>query len=828
MFKFDLNGSWQGRGVSPDGNETKEFNGTVPGCVQTDLYGDDLHQNVFWRDNANRVQWIENWSWTYTKTFTIDEIPPECKLVCEGLDTYCDLYLNGRCIGSADNMFIPHTFDVSKRLIAGENKLEVYFYSPIAREAGHKWRDHSFSGGRFYTRRTQCSYGWDWVQRYITFGVFRPIYLLSNTELSLDNLYIYTASIDAYSAQLSLTVNFENYDRTGYANIEILDPTGKTVWKNRRYVEEESFREWIDLANPQLWYPAGYGEQPLYTVKVETTDRSGKVLDIHEETFGIRTLKVVQLVDEPDSAYADKCRELQKRPGSQTMEQNSEDEYRGFMVLCNGVQVLCTGGNWVPPCPFPDVNTDAKVTELLELAIEGHVNMIRVWGGGKFETSHFYSECDRLGILVTQDFLMACAEYPEDEAWFLEALRKEARQAAILIRNHPCLAWWSGDNENAVLGSDDCEWFTGRDTAMKAIGPVLAQMDYNRPFFPSSPYGGHRYASFTVGTTHNTYYLDRIFPYILNPDMDHFAFFREFSARFIAEEPAFGLISRPSMLRMMTADDIDNDETDAMWYHHIKYDPKIKPFLYEYMLSFAKNLFGEFVDRDDRFFKLKYELYEWIRVTMENCRRNQGFCNGLVYWMLNDAWPAAGGWAIIDYYNQPKAGFYGFKRAAADVVASIDRTPAGNLDVYVCNRSLKNANVSAEIYILNVKTGEKRVITSLAATAPATASTVVYSMPDTLTDDELIGVDLTGDATDRAFYKQYLPMRRTDAVRIVSQTADSITVRADAYVHAVELEAAGVFSDNFFSLMAGEEKTVSFKPADWFDGTIALHGYTLA
>ncbi len=825
MIKIDLNGAWQGHGISADGSQTKDFNATVPGCVQTDLYGDGLHTNVFWRDNADKVQWIENWSWRYTKTFTLEEIPTDCQLVCEGLDTYCDVYLNDRCIGCANNMFIPHSFDASKRLKVGENKLEIYFYSPIAHEAGHKWRDHSFSDGRFYTRRTQCSYGWDWVQRYVTFGIFRPIYLLSNTDLTVDNLYIYTTSIDEYSAQLSLTVNFDHAEQTGFATVNIIDPNGKTVWKNRRYVEETSFREWIDLADPQLWYPAGYGAQPLYTVKIDVTDRNGTPLGSHEETFGIRTLKVVQLVDEPNSAYADKCRELQQRPGSETMEKNTE--YRGFIVLVNGIKVLCTGGNWVPPSPFPDLNTDAQITELLELAVEGNVNMIRVWGGGKFETPHFYHECDRLGILVTQDFLMACAEYPEDEAWFLEALRKEARHAAILIRNHPCLAWWSGDNENAVLGSDDCEWFTGRDSALKSIGPVLAEMDYNRPFFPSSPYGGHQYASYTVGTTHNTYYLDRIFPYMMNYDIDHFAFFREFSARFIAEEPACGAVSRPSILRFMTEDDF-NDESDTMWLHHIKFDPKIKPIFFEYMVAFAKNLFGEFIDRDDRFFKMKYEHYEWIRVTMENCRRNQGFCNGLVYWMLNDAWPAAGGWSIIDYYNIPKPAFYAFKRATSGVIASVDRTPNGQLDVYVCNRTLQDQAVTANICIYNPKTGTKRGETVVTATATANKSVVIHTEPDTLSEDEMVLVDILGEQTsDRAFYKKNLPIGKTDTVRIVAQTDNTITVRADAYVHAVELEAAGVFSDNYFSLMPGEEKQVTFRPADWFDGHIALTGYTV-
>jgi len=284
---------------------------------------------------------------------------------------------------------------------------------------------------------------------------------------------------------------------------------------------------------------------------------------------------------------------------------------------------------------------------------------------------------------------------------------------------------------------------------------------------------------------------------------------------------------KPSILRFMTEEDF-YDESETMWFHHVKYDPKIKPYQLEYLTTFAKNLFGDFVDRDDRFFKMKYEHFEWIRVTMENCRRNQGFCNGLVYWMLNDAWPAAGGWAIIDYYNIPKPAYYAFKRAASGVMASVDRTPNGNLDVYLCNRTWKDTNVTANICIYNPKTNTKRGERTVTATVTACNPVVIHSEPDSLSADELMLVDIVGEnVTDRAFYKAALPLVKIDAVQIVAQTDDTITVRASDYVHAVELEAAGVFSDNYFSLMPGEEKTVSFRKADWFDGNIALVGYTL-
>ena len=267
----------------------------------------------------------------------------------------------------------------------------------------------------------------------------------------------------------------------------------------------------MDVPAPQLWYPLGYGGQPLYTFAVKNGDRL-----IYSESFGIRTVKIMQLPDEIGSKNHGLCLSIKNR------EYDLNESFSGFVLKVNGEKIFCKGANWVPCVPFAVGNIDERQTAILELCAEAGVNMLRVWGGGAFETKHFYNECSRLGIMVTQDFLMACGAYPEEQAWFIDELKKEALYAARLCRNQPCLMWWSGDNENAVKGCDTDEDYRGRRSAYEGIAPVIYREDPYRRFLPSSPYGGNRYASNTVGTTHNTQFLGHIFPYLLGNDLSDY------------------------------------------------------------------------------------------------------------------------------------------------------------------------------------------------------------------------------------------------------------------------------------------------------------------
>lgn len=805
---LSLNGSWQGRCLGENGFT---FTGTVPGCVHTDLAGARLPADLQYRSNADACLWIEECDWEYSRSFTVDRPDAYTHLVFDGLDTYAEIYLNGQKLGEADDMFIRHSFPVAG-LLAAENCLTVRFRSPVREVEGLPERKCAFGDHRrLYTRRIQCTYGWDWVARFVTCGIWRDVYLENRTGFRLENAYVYTESIYDGGAQIVVEAAFADFENGGVARLEILDPAGKTVFDRSYFRREGYLKEYIDLPDARLWYPAGYGDQPIYTLRI-----CGKCI-----SFGIRTVTVRQLPDAPGSANHSLCLAIKDSPSGRKYDMNTE--FSGFVPVVNGIPVLCKGANWVPSEPFPSAETPQKQTALLELARDAGLNMLRVWGGGIFESPHFYGECDRLGILVTQDFLMACGHYPEDDEAFLERLKRETVFAALELRNHPCLVWWSGDNENAVLGFDEAEDYKGRTAIHQSIAPVLMQLDPRRRFMLSSPCGGRTYASKTVGTTHNTQYLGvEIFPYIMQTEMeDPKAFFSGLLARFIAEEPTCGATSLPSLRKFMT--DADIFRSDGQWQYHTKSNPALSFSLFDMQLRFAKKLLGPFQSGEDRLFKLKYCQYEWVRLTMENICRNRSFCSGIVYWMWNDCWAASSGWSFVDYYGLPKASYYSFKRCAGALLASIEKKDG--LRICLCNDSRRETQ--ARFTVSTLCGGRLRQVYAGQCSLAPSAVTVAAVLPEsTLPEDALLICEAATDTLrDRAFWRAgKLPLVPCEVHW--QRSGDTVTVWADGYVHAVELEGEYVFSDNYFSLLPGEKRAVTCRPCGAGE-TVTVQGYTL-
>lgn len=802
--KTDLCGKWR-----LTGDDGKRYDATVPGCVHTDI----IKENMFWRDNSENVQWIEKHDWEYSRTFNLDEIAENAYIVFEGLDTYCDIYLNGKKIGECANMFIPHKVKADG-LKVGENTLTVHFYSPIKKVDGLPNRGGAFTTERLYTRRIQCTYGWDWVDRFVTCGIFRPVYLVFDNEFRIDNIYVYTEAVDKYGASVRIFGETANYEKGAMVKMSVISPDGKTVYEKDEYINSQIFEECINVANPSLWYPNGYGEQPMYTLKFEYDGKTD------EEKFGIRTVRVVEIEDEKDSEYYNICKELQKTPSAKNYDEN--EKFYGFILYVNGIEIMCKGANYVPTEPFISEETNEKMTRVLEKAKECGVNMIRVWGGGIFESDWLYGECDRLGITVTQDFLMACGTYPEEEDWFIAELNKEAEHAAKKLRNHPCLVWWSGDNENATMGTYTKENYHGKRAFFRGILPMLAKYDYTRRAFASSPYGGNKFASKTVGTTHNTNFLGQIFGDMVDNDMsDYKEYLNTYAARFIAEEPTLGMVCEASLREMMTDDDIA-DPTMKMMYRHTRTNPALPREIMDYMLVFAEKVLGKFENNEDKLFKLRYIQYEWVRVTLENARSRKRFCNGIIYWMLNDCWPAASGWAFIDYYCRPKASYYAFKRSAKAIMSTI-RYENGNFKVVVSNNGIYDKNIKVQCRVINYRTDDERIVFESEIFSPKNES-VCVEIATTLDDDCVLVCDSDDAATDRSFYKKgALEIEKCDGVNILNRNKNEIEIEATKYIHAVELVGDCGFDDNYFTMTKGEKRVITYTDCD----DLKIIAYTL-
>ncbi len=814
--KISLNGKWSVCSIPNEimqnrlGTEFEqlEFNGNVPGSTLNDLINSGTVTNdIFWRDNAEKIQKYENYNWKYTKQFTIDALPAHgAELVFERLDTYCDIHINGEHLAFCDNGYIEHRFDITGKLILGENTLEVDFYSPINYTLDKPTLSAAFTKERLYNRRIQCTYGWDWTMRFVTTGIYGDCYIaLPDGKIRIKDSYIYTKNIDNDSASVGFDFDLSDDSADGILKFDIISPLGETVRSYNRYCREKFFRFTLDIPDPELWYPSGYGDQPIYTLSVKHEDK-----EIYTENFGIRIIKVLRLPDKEGSKNYARALELKETDFSKHYDKN--EEFSGCILKVNGIKIMCKGANWVPCSPFETEGMEEKITKILTLSKSAGMNIVRVWGGGYIEKKHFYNECSRLGLLVLQDFFMACGAYPEKEEWFIRHLSREAEYTVKYLRNQPCLAWWHGDNENAVGGCDTDTDHRGRDSAYSGLAPSVWKYDPYREFFPSSPYGGKTNASNTAGTTHNTQFLSFTFDYMDRDDLsDYKEYFGEQNARFISEEPTFGASSLTALRKMMTDEDIFGDDI-TMWKYHTQSNPDLKKHLFDYYISLTEKVLGKFEDGRDRLFKYQYIQCELARLSIERVRREKWFSAGVVFWMLSDCWAASSGWSFIDFYCAPKPSFYAFKRAAAPIIPSINKQKDGTLHFTVANDTLSSERIAYRFTPI-----KNRQIACNAEWVPAVVSansSTPLPCPQQISDGEILVIDVMreNDIT-RSFYKNGdLEIKRAPENAYTIETTDrSVKITANTYLQAIGLESDDietVWSDNYFTMLPGETKEI--------------------
>ena len=814
MRKIYINEVW----TLTDASLDKSLPATVPGCLHTDLINAGIIKDIFYRDNNDNYGWVENCSPVYETCFDAG-LGDRVTLRFDGLDTFASVYLNGKHLGDTHNMFIPHSFDVSDVLKERDNHLRVEFTPPVkAVEGMTQSTRFAFTQDRINARRMQCTYGWDWVDRFVTMGIYRPVYLEYREGLEIEDVYVRTDAIDRFGASIVAEYTLSGFDKPGIIEAELVSPSGEVVYLDKFYADRELVVRKMDIPDPELWYPSGYGDQPLYTFSASTYGSA------FETKLGIRTVRIINRVDEPGSEYYERAQEFSKSEvaGKRTC----DDRFFGFKVIVNEREVFCRGGNWVPCDPFPSEESEEKIRALVRSAKDMGANILRVWGGGLFEKECFYDECDKQGILVCHDFLMACAQYPEWEEWFINELRLESEYAVKLMRNHPSLAWFHGDNENVYDGNDTTQNYKGMSAALDGIYPSIYKYSKNIPFLPSSPWGGNKYSSITSGTSHNTNFIGEIFNYGYYTDCsDYKEFLAQFTSRFVSEESTFGAICRESMLEFMTEEDIVGADESILKYHS-KTNPCLPVHIYDYIRAFAEHVLGRFVDGEDRYFKMKYIQCEWVRLTQELALRNLGYTNGIIYWMFNDCWPASVGWAFVDYYLRRKPSYYAFKRLTAPVTGSVDiRTKK----LVITNTSDEPKGASVRVHLLDMKDGFKERECIETSVLLDTYSTVAIDISDKLAEDILAVVDVESEENIyRSFYKcGKLEIEKCDAFEVVSMADSEITIMAKSYLQAVELEGDYLFSDNYFTMLEGETKTVRLKKFSHEANEISIKSYTI-
>ena len=641
-LRLELREGWQVRNVTRKGVPAEvdgaTLSATVPGCVHTDLLAADLIPDPYHGTNELDLQWIGENEWRYGCTF---EVPAEIltqahlELVCEGLDTVASVELNGHLIGRAEDMHIAYRFDAKPYVREGTNDLSITFHAALdyayeqVERLGHL-PNSSYPHPFNFIRKMACNFGWDWGPTLITAGIWRPIYLEAWGVARLASVRPLVLSADKEQAVLEVHADIEGETQGLTLDVTLTDPTGNTLTENGW---EGSTPLTLNVSNPQLWFPRGYGERPLYGLEVNLK-QGDTVLDTWQHPIGLRQVRLNTDADEIGS---------------------------NFSLEVNGIPVFCKGANWIPDDCFVTRVTPERYRERITQAADAGMNTLRVWGGGLYEQAAFYETCDELGLLVWQDFPFACALYPEEEP-FRSLVETEARQQLARLAKHPSLVLWNGNNEN-LWGYFDWEsegkrwreWAEGRSWGagfyFDLLPKLVSELDPSRPYAPGSPYSGSMDIH-PLNDDHGTKHMWDVW------NRRDYTVYRDYIPRFAAE---FGFQAPPNFATLgQSIPEGERQPDSAAMLHHQK----------------AENGNGKLQRGLDHHFNVPATFSDWhfatqlnqaraLQLGIEWFRAHTPRCVGTLYWQLNDCWPVTS-WAAVDGYGRKKLLWYATKRFFAD------------------------------------------------------------------------------------------------------------------------------------------------------------------
>jgi beta-mannosidase len=794
--KIELKANWQFR----QSGQERWYPAAVPGCLHTDLLANGLIDDPFFRDNEKRLRWIEEREWEYAAHFRVSKEllqRENLEIVFAGLDTYADVYLNGSLLFSAHNMFRQWRKGCRHLLKVGENTLAVHFHSPI-KLAAPRWQKlgHELPGGpRVVTRKAAYHYGWDWGPRFVTAGIWRPVYLWAWDRVRLADLHIVQKSLGKKRAEMTavfeilstgpqtarLSISRQEGNRVLHAEEQLL-ATGK----NRVSLD-------FVIPNPRRWWTRGLGEPYLYRL-TGTVNIDNRAVDHRRVRIGLRSLELVQ----------------------------EEDRWgRSFYFRLNGEPVFMKGANYIPQDSFPSRVTPEQYRGLLKSAAAAHMNMLRVWGGGIYENDIFYDLCDELGILVWQDFMFACALYPGD-ADFRESVRAEAIDNVRRLRNHPCLALWCGNNEideawhnwgwqQAYSPAERTKIWQDYEALFHEMLPaVVNQYDPGRFYWPSSPqFGRADKRSLSEGDSHY---------WGVWHDGEPFEVFNERVGRFMSE---YGFQSLPPLLTVESFTLPQDRALDSpVMLAHQKH-PRGNQLIQAYLERYYRTP-GDFPS----FLYVSQVLQaEGIKIAIEAHRRARPRCMGTLYWQLNDCWPVAS-WSGIDYFGRQKALHYYVEKAYRPLLVSplVDRD---RLKIYIISDLPEPFTTQLTSTLLDFS-GESlwHQDSQVVIEGNSSRSYRQIPLPDLLKGRDkrrlvLAAVLLVKGQAVSQNLLYFVPPKELDLAvpRITYQLLPqpggcAISLSTDRLARHVFLSVEGVegfFSDNFFDLLPGRPVTVYFR-----------------
>jgi beta-mannosidase len=641
MIKYLLHEGWQFQ----QAGTAEWLPASVPGGVHTDLLEAGRIPDPFLADNEERVQWVAEADWIYRCRFKIPKemlTQERVELVCDGLDTLAEVDLNGNRLGRAENAFRQYRWQVKELLRPGRNELQVKFASPTRTCAERQQvrpllAPRDALPGAPHLRKPPCQFGWDWGPRLPAVGIWRPIRLEGSATARLEEVHIRQQHQNDRVAVLVRVQAEARGSAPLRASFSLTAQDGR-VSQAEALLDAGRGETRLAVEDPQLWWPNGYGRQPLYRLEV-VLRTGGEELDRQEFQVGLRSLELRQQAD----AWG-----------------------RCFTFVVNGVPIFAKGANWIPADSFPTRLTAGRLEQLVHSAALANQNMLRVWGGGFYEQEAFFDLCDRYGILVWQDFIFACSVYPFDDPQFVENVHQEVINNVRRLRHRACLALWCGNNEMEA-GWTGWGWSRPETAGLKeadrkffyqTLPAWLKQEDPDHPYWPSSPSSGLPHE---VPDSEHT--GDRHLWEVWHGNQP-LRFYRSQAPRFASE---FGFQSLPALPTVAAyAESADWNMTSYIMEYHQRNragNGKIISYLsdhYRMPKDFAALVYTSQV--------LQAEA---MRIAVEAWRRNRARCSGTLYWQLNDCWPVAS-WSSLDYYGRWKALQYAARRFYSPVLLSIE------------------------------------------------------------------------------------------------------------------------------------------------------------
>jgi beta-mannosidase len=822
----NLDSGWQFRAVAnTDRADVKEWHpAQVPGVVQTDLLHSNLIPDPFDRDNEFHLQWIGLADWEYQTTFQVDAAAlahDHIDLVFDGLDTFADAYLNDQAILHADNMFRRWRIAAKTLLKPGENTLRIVFHSavekmiPYAKSLPYVLPSISTQISENeeniatapYTRKAPYNYGWDWGPRYMTEGIWRPVRLETWDALRIENFHIHQQSITADLANVTAEVEIDASRATtatlALAHDELSGPQtadGTQTLQLNAGMNHVSFP--LRISTPKLWYPVGYGAQSRY--RFSAVIRIGRDVAANAETkTGLRSVELRRVADQWG---------------------------KSFEFVVNGIAVFAKGADVIPFDSFPNRVTPEIHRNILQAARDAHMNMVREWGGGYYESDDFYDICDELGIMVWQEFMFGGDMIPGDVA-FQENVRQEAIDQIKRLRDHPSIVIWCGNNE-----VETGWWHWGDRQEFKAsISPDTRDrvwQDYVIMFADILKNAVSEYADPTPYTPSSpSANFEEVPDNQHNGDMHYWAVWhqqapaQDYTKQFPRFMSEYGFQSFPEMrtIRTFANKPEDFDIRSTVMQAHQKNKGGN-----ERILTYMLREYREPKDFASFVYLSQVQQAEIIKIGAEHLRRQRPRTMGSLYWQLNDCWPVAS-WASIDYYGRWKALQYYARRFYDDVLIS-PFLHDDKVDVYVVSDKLQALSGTVHMRLLDFsgnalmeQTKDVQIAAQSNAIYFGVDTAALAAKADLRKSFLVFDLDVAGKRVSRnlIFFDVTHNLELPVAPKIettLNKTGEDYTVTLQSpklarsvYLSFGDLDVQS--SDNYFDLLPGEQFTIHLKSA---------------